>query len=36
LEWIASAKQAETRAKRISETVVLAENNERANQYKKK
>ncbi len=36
LEWITNAKQAETRAKRISETVTLAEKNERANQYRKK
>jgi uncharacterized protein YdeI (YjbR/CyaY-like superfamily) len=36
LEWIINAKQAETRQKRIAETVILAEKNERANQYKKK
>jgi uncharacterized protein YdeI (YjbR/CyaY-like superfamily) len=36
LEWIASAKQPETRGRRIRETVALAEENERANQYKRK
>lgn len=36
LEWIGNAKQAETRQKRLIETVTLAERNERANQYKKK
>jgi uncharacterized protein YdeI (YjbR/CyaY-like superfamily) len=36
LEWILNAKQAETRAKRIAETVRLAEKNERANQYSPK
>jgi uncharacterized protein YdeI (YjbR/CyaY-like superfamily) len=36
LEWILNAKQAETRLKRIEETVRLAENNERANQYRPK
>lgn len=36
LEWIISAKQAETRAKRVEETVNLATRNERANQYRKK
>jgi uncharacterized protein YdeI (YjbR/CyaY-like superfamily) len=36
LEWIGNAKQAETRQKRITETVTLAEKNERANQYRKK
>lgn len=33
LEWLMNAKQAETRAKRIHEIVMLAERNERANQY---
>lgn len=36
LEWLLNAKQAETRAKRINEVVMLAERNERANQYKPK
>jgi uncharacterized protein YdeI (YjbR/CyaY-like superfamily) len=36
LEWILNAKQAETRLKRITETVTLAEINIRANQYVKK
>ena len=36
LEWIMNAKQTETRLKRIQETISLAQNNERANQYKKK
>lgn len=36
LEWIMNAKQTETRLKRIQETINLAQNNERANQYKKK
>jgi uncharacterized protein YdeI (YjbR/CyaY-like superfamily) len=36
LEWILNAKQAETRLKRITETVTLAEKNIRANQYVKK
>ena len=36
LEWILSAKQAETRAKRIEETVRLAAMNVRANQYQPK
>jgi uncharacterized protein YdeI (YjbR/CyaY-like superfamily) len=36
LEWILTAKQAETRLKRIEETVNLAEKNERANQYRPK
>lgn len=36
LEWIFMAKQYETRAKRIAETVRLAALNERANQWKKK
>jgi uncharacterized protein YdeI (YjbR/CyaY-like superfamily) len=33
LEWIASAKRPETRAKRILETATLAAKNERANQW---
>jgi uncharacterized protein YdeI (YjbR/CyaY-like superfamily) len=36
LEWILNAKQAETRLKRITETVTLAKKNVRANQYVKK
>jgi uncharacterized protein YdeI (YjbR/CyaY-like superfamily) len=36
LEWILNAKQVETRLKRITETVTLAEKNIRANQYVKK
>ncbi|WP_338873262.1 YdeI/OmpD-associated family protein [Spirosoma sp. SC4-14] len=36
LEWLLNAKQAETRARRIDEIVILAERNERANQYKSK
>ena len=36
LEWILNAKQAETRLKRLEETVRLAEKNERANQYRPK
>jgi uncharacterized protein YdeI (YjbR/CyaY-like superfamily) len=35
LEWIVSAKKAETRAARIDETARLAAQNERANQWKK-
>ncbi|MEM6964679.1 MAG: YdeI/OmpD-associated family protein [Bacteroidota bacterium] len=35
LEWIFNAKRANTRTKRIQETVKLAEKNIRANQYKK-
>ena len=35
LEWILNAKRPETRAKRIKETVALAEQNIRANQYRK-
>lgn len=35
LEWIASAKKPETRAKRIEETAQLAAKNERANQWRK-
>jgi uncharacterized protein YdeI (YjbR/CyaY-like superfamily) len=34
LEWIASAKKPETRAKRIEETVTSAEKNLRANQWR--
>ncbi len=34
LEWIANAKKAETRAKRIEETVRLAAENKRANQWR--
>ena len=34
LEWIFTAKRAETRAKRISETARLAQDNQRANQYR--
>ena len=34
LEWILNAKKAETRAKRIEETVSLAEKNVKANQYR--
>ena len=34
LEWIANAKKAETRAKRINETVRLAAENKRANQWR--
>lgn len=36
LEWIFNAQRPETRAKRINETVDLAEKSERANQYKGK
>lgn len=36
LEWILNAKQATTRLKRIQETVTLAAENKRANQYEKK
>ncbi|MEO1434183.1 MAG: YdeI/OmpD-associated family protein [Bacteroidota bacterium] len=35
LEWILNAKRPETRAKRIAETARLAQQNERANQYRK-
>lgn len=35
LEWIASAKKPETRAKRVQETAQLAAKNERANQWRK-
>jgi uncharacterized protein YdeI (YjbR/CyaY-like superfamily) len=34
LEWIASAKKLETRAKRVEETARLAARNERANQWR--
>ena len=36
LEWIQNAKRNETRQKRITETVTLAMENIRANQYKPK
>lgn len=36
LEWIQNAKREETRCKRIAETVLLARENIRANQYKPK
>lgn len=36
LDWIINAKRPETRQKRISETVNLAEKNIRANQYQRK
>jgi uncharacterized protein YdeI (YjbR/CyaY-like superfamily) len=36
LEWIANARTPETRAKRISETVRLAAENVRANQWRQK
>lgn len=35
LEWIKQAKKPETRAKRIEETARLAQNNDRANQFKR-
>jgi uncharacterized protein YdeI (YjbR/CyaY-like superfamily) len=35
LEWIATAKKPETRAKRIAETAELAADNRRANQWRK-
>lgn len=35
LEWVASAKRPETRAKRIEETARLAAENKRANQWRK-
>ncbi len=35
LEWIATAKKPETRAKRVEETASKAQINERANQWKK-
>ena len=34
LEWIAGARKAETRARRVEETARLAERNERANQWR--
>lgn len=34
LEWIANAKRPETRAKRVEETVTLAAENKRANQWR--
>lgn len=36
LEWIKQAKKPETRAKRIEETARLAQDNDRANQFKRK
>ncbi|MDX2243828.1 MAG: YdeI/OmpD-associated family protein [Leptolyngbyaceae cyanobacterium bins.302] len=36
LEWIATAKKPETRAKRIAETAELAAKNQRANQWRSK
>jgi len=36
LEWIASAKRAETRTKRVAETARLAQDNIRANQWQRK
>jgi uncharacterized protein YdeI (YjbR/CyaY-like superfamily) len=36
LEWIAAARRAPTRAKRIDQTAQLAQKNERANQWKSK
>jgi hypothetical protein len=36
LEWILNAKTTETRSKRITDTVVKAAQNIRANQYVKK
>ncbi len=36
LEWIFNAKKPETRLKRIQETIALAAENKRANQYQKK
>ncbi len=36
LEWISTAKRAETRAKRVEETARLAEENVRANQWRRK
>ena len=35
LEWILSAKRSETRKKRVRETAEMAQNNERANQWRK-
>lgn len=35
LEWIFNGKRADTRAKRIAETVDMASRNERANQYRR-
>jgi uncharacterized protein YdeI (YjbR/CyaY-like superfamily) len=35
LEWIAQARRAETRARRVAETVRLAASNRRANQWRK-
>ena len=36
LEWIVQAKRPETRQRRIAETALRAENNERANEWKPK
>jgi uncharacterized protein YdeI (YjbR/CyaY-like superfamily) len=36
LQWIAAAKTSETRARRIAETARLAEDNQRANQWRSK
>ena len=36
LEWIAGAKRDETRARRVEETARLAQENERANQWRRK
>lgn len=36
LEWIATAKKPETRARRVEETATLAQRNERANQWPKR
>jgi uncharacterized protein YdeI (YjbR/CyaY-like superfamily) len=36
LEWIVQAKKPETRARRIDETALLAQRNERANQWSRK
>jgi uncharacterized protein YdeI (YjbR/CyaY-like superfamily) len=35
LEWIIQAKRPETRAKRVEETALLAQENERANQWRR-
>lgn len=35
LEWIANARRPETRARRIEETARLAQDNQRANQWRK-
>ena len=36
LEWILNAKKPETRQKRLDQTAQMAENNERANQFRRK